>query len=148
MSGLVRGAVLAAIAAVTLMYGLASAQPPDPLPEPAEPPQSQALPPEALEGQEEGEQRHAAAEALAEAVRDWTDCIAENAAAQGDEETRQEEPFDPTAACPEKPDPADFGLIEPPEGTPQGPPEGTPQGPPEGTPQGPPEGTPQGPPGG
>jgi hypothetical protein len=55
-------------------------------------------------------------------VQSGTGCAAENAAAQGDEDTRQPEPLDPTLDCGDKPDPADFGLTEPPEGTPQGPP--------------------------
>jgi hypothetical protein len=64
-----------------------------------EPSQSQSLPEEAVLGQEEAERKHLAAEAYAEAVQDWTDCVAENAAAQGDEETRQPDPFDPTEGC-------------------------------------------------
>jgi hypothetical protein len=128
-----------ATVAVLAVYGLAQAQPPEGVPpEPPEPPPSQELPQEALDGQAEAEKKHAAAEALAKAVQDWTACVAEHAAAQGVEETRQPDPFDPTLDCGDKPDPADFGLTEPPDGTPQGPPDGTPQGPPDGTPQGPP----------
>jgi hypothetical protein len=117
-----------------------------PQPEPPEPPQSQSLPEEALLGQEEAERKHLAAEAYAEAVQDWTDCVAENAAAQGDHEARQPDPFDPTEGCGEKPDPMDFGITEPPAAMPQGPPEEAPQGPPEGAADGPPEEAPQGPP--
>ena len=148
--------VVAAVAITSLVlavYGLAYAQPPEELPEPVEPPQSQALPEEAVEGQAEGEARHAAAEAHAEAIQAWTGCVAEAAAAQGDEELRQPEPFDPTAGCGEKPEPPGDGVDDsvgvtqgPPEGPPSGPPEGTPSGPPEGNPSGPPEGTPNGPP--
>jgi hypothetical protein len=93
-----------------------------------------------MAGQAEGEASHAAAEAHAEPIQDWTDCVAEAAAAQGDEELRQPEPFDPAVGCGDKPEPPEGGLDDFVEVTPDGPPQGTPDGPPEGTPDGPPEG--------
>lgn len=53
-----------------------------------------------------------AAAAYTDAVRAWTDCVAEAAAGQGDAETRTTGGFDPSDACGDHPRPADFGLTE------------------------------------
>lgn len=76
------------------------------------------------EGQATGEAQHEAAEAYAAAVREWTDCVADAAAAQGDESTREEGAFDPRTGCGERPEPGDFGLTDPPAQAEQGQPEG------------------------
>lgn len=61
-------------------------------------------------------EKRAAATTYAEAVRDWTRCVAENASGQGaqqrDEDTRRQGAFDPREGCGERPQPADFGLTE------------------------------------
>lgn len=66
-------------------------------------------------GSEIGEEKAAAAAAYTDAVRAWTDCVAEAAAGQGDEETRTTAGFDPRAGCGEQPRPADFGLTDLPD---------------------------------
>jgi hypothetical protein len=62
-------------------------------------------------GQMTATEKHAAAEAHAEAVREWTDCVADAAAANGDE-AGTDGPFDPRAACGDMPTPGDFGLTD------------------------------------
>jgi hypothetical protein len=63
-------------------------------------------------GQQTAADKQAAAQALAEAVQEWTDCVAEVAAAQGDGETRATGAFDPRDTCGEIPQPGDFGLTD------------------------------------
>ncbi|HEX6424634.1 MAG TPA: hypothetical protein VFZ79_14225 [Acidimicrobiales bacterium] len=53
----------------------------------------------------------AAAAEYTDAVRVWTDCVAD-AAGQGDADTRTTGGFDPRDACGDHPQPADFGLTE------------------------------------
>lgn len=72
------------------------------------------------EGQAGGEARREAAEAYAAAVRNWSACVSDAAAGQGDEATREQGAFDPRAGCGDRPDPADFGLTTPPEQASQG----------------------------
>jgi hypothetical protein len=64
------------------------------------------------QGQQTAAEKQAAAQAYADAVQEWTDCVAESAAAQGVEETRTTGAFDPRDACGEHPMPDDFGLTE------------------------------------
>lgn len=64
----------------------------------------------ASEGQQTAADKQAAAQAHAAAVREWTDCVADAAAAQGDAETRVTGGFDPREACGEQPRPQDYGL--------------------------------------
>ncbi|MGH2603615.1 MAG: hypothetical protein ACRDJ9_30045 [Dehalococcoidia bacterium] len=93
-----------------------------------------------LANMEAAAEKAAAAEAHAEAIMEWTACVATNAAGHADEAVPKIEPFDPKTGpvdCGPKPTPPDGAVDEEPD-TLSGPPEGTPQGPPEGTPQGPP----------
>jgi hypothetical protein len=64
------------------------------------------------EGQQTAADKQAAAQAHAEAVRQWTDCVAAAASAQGDAETRVTGGFDPRDACGEHPQLGDFGLTD------------------------------------
>ncbi len=77
--------------------------------------QNDDLPDDAVEGQQTAEEKQAAAEAYTTAVRDWTDCVSENAAAQGDETTSTTGEFDPRSECDDRPTPQDFGLTEVPD---------------------------------
>jgi hypothetical protein len=77
------------------------------------------------EGAQLGDDKQAAAEAFTEAIREWTDCVGAEAAAQGDEATRTTEGFDPRAECGDRPESGEFGLTDVPsqasealEGTP------------------------------
>jgi hypothetical protein len=62
------------------------------------------------EKDETAEGKASAAAAYTEAVRTWTDCVADAAAGQGDADTRTTGEFDPRDACGDHPQPADFGL--------------------------------------
>lgn len=62
------------------------------------------------EGQQTAAEKQAAARAYAGAVQEWTDCVADNAAAQGTAETRVTGQFDPREGCGDHPRPEDFGL--------------------------------------
>jgi hypothetical protein len=64
------------------------------------------------EGQQTAAEKQAAARAYAEAVQEWTDCVADNAAAQGTAETRTTGQFDPREGCGDHPRPQDFGLTD------------------------------------
>jgi hypothetical protein len=66
----------------------------------------------AAAGQQTAAEKQAAAQAYADAVRDWTDCVAEAAAAQGDAESRVTGEFDPREHCGERPLPEDYGLTD------------------------------------
>lgn len=77
--------------------------------------QNDDLPDEATEGQQTAEEKQAAAEAYTTAVQDWTDCVSEHAAAQGDETTSTTGEFDPRSECDDRPTPQDFGLTEVPD---------------------------------
>jgi hypothetical protein len=90
------------------------------------------LPEEAQAGQARAEEKHAAATAYAEAVHDWTACVATAASSQGGEELRQED-FSPEQACGAHPSPSTFGLGGD-EGEEQANPDVT--GPPENSPPG------------
>lgn len=72
-------------------------------------------PDEAAEGQQTAQEKRDAAKAFTDAMRDWTDCVKQNAQAQGDEETRTEDSFDPRDGCDERPNPHDFGLSQVPD---------------------------------
>lgn len=94
------------------------------------------LPDEAVEGQQTAEEKQAAATDYTAAVREWTGCVSENAAAQGDDETRTTGSFDPREGCGDRPEPGDFGLTAvPPQAADEGQEHGE-DGPPEGTPGG------------
>ncbi|HEX6238551.1 MAG TPA: hypothetical protein VFZ68_15225 [Acidimicrobiales bacterium] len=68
------------------------------------------------EGQQTGEAKQAAAEAYTDAHKAWAECVATNAAAQGDETTRVTgEDFDPKDGCGDPPHPSDFGLTDLPD---------------------------------
>ena len=67
------------------------------------------LPEGARAGRARAEQQQSAAMAYAEAVQDWTDCVAKAASAQGDESVREED-FSPQQACGAHPSPGAFGL--------------------------------------
>lgn len=102
------------------------------------------LPDEAVEGKQTAEENHAAATAYTDAVREWTECVSENAQAQGDETTRVTGGFDPRDGCGDHPNPHDFRDTDVPSQADEegkehggGPPESTPGH--EGTPG--PEGT-------
>ncbi|MBN2624174.1 MAG: hypothetical protein JXA83_12425 [Acidimicrobiales bacterium] len=78
-----------------------------------------------VEGAQLGDDKQAAAEAFTDAIREWTDCVGAEAAAQGDEATRTTAGFDPRAECGDRPEPGEFGLTDVPsqaaealEGTP------------------------------
>lgn len=58
------------------------------------------------------------AHAYTEAVDEWTDCVADAAAARSDADARATGGFDPRETCGEKPEPSDFGLDEAPSATP------------------------------
>lgn len=73
------------------------------------------LPEDAVAGQKTGEAKREAAAAYTEAVREWADCLSQNAAAQGDESTRTSDGLDPRDDCGDHPDPADFGLTSVPD---------------------------------
>lgn len=73
------------------------------------------LPDEAVEGQETADEKRTAAEEYTDAVQAWTDCVSENAAAQGDDTTRTTGEFDPRGDCGDRPSPEDFGLTEAPD---------------------------------
>ncbi len=73
------------------------------------------LPQEAEDGQATAQQKREGAEGYTAAVREWTTCVKEAAEAQGSDETRTEEAFDPKAACGERPQPQNFGLTEVPD---------------------------------
>lgn len=77
--------------------------------------QNDDRPDDAVEGQQTAEEKQAAAEAYTTAVQDWTDCVSENAAAQGDETTSTTGEFDPRSECDDRPTPEDFGLTEVPD---------------------------------
>lgn len=64
------------------------------------------------EGQQTAADKQAAAEAHAQAVQEWTECVADAAAAQGDAETRTTGAFDPRDTCGDMPQPGDFGLTD------------------------------------
>ena len=66
-------------------------------------------------GQMTAAEKQAAAHAHASAVRAWTDCVADAAAARGDADTRTDGAFDPRATCGEMPTPAQFGLTDLPD---------------------------------
>lgn len=77
------------------------------------------LPEEAVAGQQTAEEKKAAAKAYTDAVREWTDCVSQNAADRGDtqsdESTRTTEAFDPREGCEPRPQPENFGLTEAPD---------------------------------
>lgn len=73
------------------------------------------LPQQAEDGQLTAEEKKQAAKEYTDDMRAWSDCVAGNAEAQGDDETRQEGEFDPAAECGERPDPSDYGLTEVPD---------------------------------
>ena len=100
------------------------------------------LPEPAQEGKATAAAKQDAAQAYSDAVREWTTCVADAAAAH----EGSTEPFDPVAACGERPSPHDFGLSDLPSQADGNVPESVPAGPPSGTPSGPPSSTPSGPP--
>jgi hypothetical protein len=69
---------------------------------------NKGLPAPAVAGRALADERRASALAYTDAVRRWTECVREAAAAHGPSGARED--FDPVAACGEHPRPQDFGL--------------------------------------
>lgn len=69
----------------------------------------------AADGQDTAAENQAAADAYTNAIQTWTDCVAETAAGQGDDETRTTGAFDPSEDCGNRPIPSDFGLTDLPD---------------------------------
>lgn len=73
---------------------------------------TEGLPEQALAGQATASERHGAAVAYTEAIRDWSGCVNDAASAQGG--SNGSEVFDPLTVCGPSPNPEDFGFAEAP----------------------------------
>jgi hypothetical protein len=77
--------------------------------------QNEDVPEVAQAGQDKAAERRAAAKAFTDAVRDWTACAKEAAAANGDDASGADD-FDPHDVCGPNPHPHDYGLGGPEDG--------------------------------